>query len=195
MKRLLTSLKYIALVALGSLVTWYLVRGSSSKVESTEDADVIIERIKSVKKLIVTEGYFSEVYNYKEAKKYFYDLVSFEKKALLLVKGKVQISYNMELIRYEIDEENKTIILRDVPKPETIIEPTIKYYDLKESSFNTFSSKDYNKLNSLAIKKLRQQIKKSNLEKLAEKSLAGTLEDMQWIGKKLGWKVKIKRKT
>ena len=48
-----------------------------------------IERIEAVKKLIVTEGYFSELYNYKKADKYFYDLIQFEKKAFLLVKKPV----------------------------------------------------------------------------------------------------------
>ncbi|MDB4173774.1 hypothetical protein N9811_03115 [Bacteroidia bacterium] len=37
---------------------------------------------------MVTEGYLSELYDYKEADKYFYDLIAFEKKAFLLVKGK-----------------------------------------------------------------------------------------------------------
>ena len=52
-----------------------------------------IERIEAVKKLIVTEGYFSELYNYKEADKYFYALIKFEKKVFLFVK-KASISYD-----------------------------------------------------------------------------------------------------
>lgn len=47
---------------------------------------MVIERIEAVKKLIVTEGYFSELYNYKEADKYFYALIKFEKKVFLFVK-------------------------------------------------------------------------------------------------------------
>lgn len=81
----------------------------SGSTEIKTDGDVIIERIRAVKKVIVTEGYFSEVYSYKEAQKYFYDMISFEKKALLLIKGKVSISYDLEQIKYTIDHENKII--------------------------------------------------------------------------------------
>lgn len=179
---------------LGVLVSYWIFNRNKQKEISTS-GDVIIERIKAVKKLVVTEGQFSEVYNYKEAQKYFYDLISFEKKALLLVKGKVLVSYDLEAIEYKVNEKTKTITLTKVPKPETTIEPSIKYYDLQESTFNSFSADDYNKLNKLAIQKLREEIAKSNLYVRAEESLQRNLGELQWVGKELGWKVEIKSKT
>jgi hypothetical protein len=163
----------------------------SSNTSSQEDSDVVIERIESVKKLVVTEGYFSELYNYKEANKYFYDLIAFEKKAFLLVKGKASVSYDLTLMEYQVDEATKTITLVNMPAPQISVEPEIKYYDLQESSFNTFSTDDYNKLNSRAIVKLKEKVNKSNLKKMARKELETTLNDLQIVGKELGWKIVV----
>jgi MFS superfamily sulfate permease-like transporter len=157
------------------------------------DSDVIVERIKAVKKVIVTEGIFSEIYSYKDAKAYFFDVVRFEKKALLLVKGTAYVSYDLELIDYQVDEVNRTITLVNIPAPEIIIEPEMKYYDLQQSTFNTFSSVDYNKLQSLAKSKLKEKINQSDLTQMARNNLERTLNDLQIIGKELGWKIVVRK--
>lgn len=185
-------IKQLKFVLLGIIVGGFIVftmYSKSGKKTSEEDADVVIERIEAVKKLVVTEGYFSELYNYKEADKYFYDLIAFEKKAFLLVKGKASVSYDLTKMEYQVDKATKTITLVNMPAPQVSIEPEIKYYDLQESSFNTFDKDDYNKLNSRAISKLREKIDKSDLKKMARAELETTLNDLQIVGKELGWKV------
>lgn len=69
-------------IIIGALVVFAIYK-SDKTTSSTENADVIIDRIESVKKIIVTEGYFSEIYSYKEADRYFYNYIEFEKKAIL----------------------------------------------------------------------------------------------------------------
>jgi hypothetical protein len=175
-------------VVIGALLV-FLVYSRSNKKETLEDADVLIERIEAVKKLVVTEGYFSELYNYAEADKYFYNLIQFEKKAFLLVKGKASVSYDLSKMEYQVDEKSKTITLRNMPAPEISIEPEIKYYDLQESTFNSFAVGDYNKMNARAVAKLKEKIDKSGLKAMARKELATTLNDIQIVGKELGWKI------
>lgn len=177
-------------VVLGALIVFFMYKNSSNTV-SQEDSDVVIERIKSVKKLVVTEGYFSELYNYKEADKYFYDLIQFEKKALLLVKGKAQVSYDLEKMEYLVDKESKTITLVNIPAPVISVEPEIKYYSLQDHTFNTFSTADYNKLNKQAVAKLKQKVESSELKAIARKELETALNDIQIVGKELGWKIVI----
>jgi len=187
-------IKQLKFVLLGIIVGGLIVFAMYSKTattESDEDADVIIDRIESVKKLVVTEGYFSELYNYKEADKYFYDLIAFEKKAFLLVKGKASVSYDLTQMEYQVDEATKTITLVNMPAPQISIEPEIKYYDLQESSFNSFDKDDYNKLNGRAIAKLKKKVNKSDLKKMARSELETTLNDLQIVGKELGWKIVI----
>lgn len=71
---------------------------------------------------------------------------------------------------YSIDNTTETITLVNRPAPQISIEPEIKYYDLQESSFNTFSILDYNKLNKKAIVKLKEKISKSDIKILHEKN-------------------------
>jgi hypothetical protein len=183
------NLKSILLgVVIGGLVVFAMYSGQSRK-ETKEDADVLIERIEAVKKLVVTEGYFSELYNYAEANKYFYDLIQFEKKAFLLVKGKASVTYDLSKMEYQVDEKAKTITLVNMPAPEISIEPEIKYYDLQESTFNSFAIEDYNKMNAQAVSKLKEKVNKSGLKTMARKELETTLNDIQIIGKELGWKI------
>jgi hypothetical protein len=191
-KLTLTIVAAIIGIALGILITTNFLNKKPSDVVITE-SDVVIERIKAVKKVIVTEGIFSEIYSYKDAKKYFFDMIPFERKALMLVKGKAHISYDLEQIDYQIDEENLTITLVNIPAPELIIEPELKYYDLQQSTFHTFSGADYNKLQKMAIDKLSEKIRQSDLMKMARDQLEVTMNDLQIVGKELGWKIVVRK--
>ena len=123
----MSNLKYILIaVIIGALIVFAMYRNSSKK-KTQEDAAVVIERIEAVKKLIVTEGYFSELYNYKKADKYFYDLIQFEKKAFLLVKGKASVNYDLTKMEYHVDGATKTIKLINMLAPQISVEPEIKY--------------------------------------------------------------------
>jgi hypothetical protein len=188
---MMSSIKYVLLgliIGAGIAFFWF---NRQIKTEKIEDGEILVERIKAVKKLIVTEGYFSELYSYKEADKYFYDLISFEKKALLVVKGKAEVSYDLSKMDYAVDEKNKIITLVNVPAPEITVQPEIKYYNLEEHTFNTFAIDDYNKLNAQAVSRLKKKVEKSELVEMARNELERTLNDIQIVGKELGWKIVI----
>lgn len=177
-------------MVLGALIVFCMYRSSNSSAIN-ENSEVIIERIEAVKKLVLMEGYFSELYTYQEADKYFYNLIEFEKKAFLLVKGKARVSYDLSKMDYQVDEKTKTITLVNMPAPEVSIEPEIKYFDLQESTFNSFSTDDYNKMNANAVIKLKEKVEKSGLKSMARQKLETTLNDIQIVGKELGWKVVV----
>lgn len=179
-------------LGLGSILSYWIMN-KSSKDEPQIDSDIVVERIKAVKKIVVTEGYFSEVFSYSEAKKYFFDYIQFEKKALLLVKGKAQVMYDLEKMDYQVDQVAKTITLVNIPAPTISIEPEIKYYDIQESTFNAFSKDDYNRLQKTAISKLKDKVKRSAMLDMARDELESTLNDLQIVGKELGWKIVVRR--
>lgn len=52
-----------------------------SRIEMHESSALIQEQIKNVGKLVVTEGHFSEVFNYKNSKSLFGDYLTVEKKS------------------------------------------------------------------------------------------------------------------
>lgn len=109
----------------------------------------------------------------------------------MVVKGKAEVSYDLSKMDYAVNEEPKTITLVNIPAPEISVQPEIKYYNLEEHTFNTFETEDYNKLNKQAISKLKQKVEKSELVPMARNELERTLNDIQIVGKELGWKIVI----
>ena len=61
----------------------------------TYNTNLIQQQILNVGKLVVTEGHFSEVITYKNQQKYLLDMLSFEKKALVIVNADVTVAYDL----------------------------------------------------------------------------------------------------
>jgi hypothetical protein len=57
---MVSSIKYTVLGLILGLSIAFIWYNKQTKTQKIEDADILVERIKAVKKLIVTEGYFSE---------------------------------------------------------------------------------------------------------------------------------------
>ena len=72
----------------------YCNEKKEDKIILQESSALIQEQIKNVGKLIVTEGHFSQVFNYKNSKDILGDYLSFEKKALVVVNAEVTIAYD-----------------------------------------------------------------------------------------------------
>lgn len=186
----MSNLKYILLGLLLGAGGLFLANRAMDKNKITTDSDVVIEQIKAVNKVVVSEGLFSEIYTYKDATS-IYSLIPLEKKMILLVKGKASVSYNLDEIDYQIDRKKRIITLINVPAPEIIVEPEVKYYDVQDYMLYSFSTEEYNIVSKAAVNKLKSKIDESELRTIARKQLALTLNQMQWVGKENGWKVEL----
>ena len=164
---------------------------TSKKETSTIEynTNLIEKQIKNVGKLIVTEGHFAEVLTYKDQKKYLMDMVSFEKKALIIVNADVTVAYDMRQIKYDIDEKNKTITIINIPKEEIKISPNIEYYDVDQSTLNPFTGNDYNKVNKTVRANLQKKIEKSTLKSNAKNRLLSELSKILILTNSMGWKL------
>ena len=153
MKNVLTALGVIALCL---AIFWGTKMYYTWQVETVvkEDSKVLLEKVKTVSKLITVEGYFSEIYDYQEH--WGYDLSPFRKKALIRVKAKVSVGYDLTKMNFEADTKTKTITISNMPDPEILsIDHDLDYYDITEGTFNTFEEADYNKMNAAAKEKVR----------------------------------------
>ena len=88
---------------------------------------LIQEQISNVSKLIVTEGHFAEVYNYKDSQELFGPLITADKKALVVVNAEVSVAYDLNKVNFELHEENKTLHIKSIPEPEIKINPDFEY--------------------------------------------------------------------
>lgn len=165
-------------------------KSDSSTIEETV---LIQQEIQNVGKLVVTEGHFSEVLTYKDQQKYLF--IPFEKKALVVVNADVTVSYDLSKVQYDIDEKNKIITIKNIPKEEIKISPEIKFYDVEQSNFNEFTGDDYNKINKTVKENLRKKIEKSTLKTNAQNRLVSELSKILILTNTMGWKLQYNGQT
>ncbi|MDX6183116.1 DUF4230 domain-containing protein [Flavobacterium sp. Fl-77] len=165
--------------------------------DSTIDynTNLIQQQILNVGKLVVTEGHFSEVLTYKNQAKYLMDMLSFEKKALIVVNVKVTVAYDLHKMKYDIDEKNKTITILNIPKEEISINPDIQFYDVEQSKLNPFTGEDYNKINKSVKANLAKKIEKSSLKTNAQNRLITELSKILILTNTMGWKLQYNGKV
>jgi lipopolysaccharide export LptBFGC system permease protein LptF len=192
-------LKRIGIAAALILVVFLLFKYCEFKKNDTSTIDyntnLIQKQILNVGKLVVTEGHFAEVLTYKDQDKYFGGMVSFEKKALIIVNADVTVAYDLHQMQYDIDEKNKTITILNIPKEEIKISPDIQFYDVNQSKFNAFTGDDYNKINKSVRSNLAKKIEKSSLKTNAQNRLISELSKILILTNTMGWKLQYEGKT
>ncbi|MEZ0129190.1 DUF4230 domain-containing protein, partial [Flavobacterium sp. LBUM151] len=123
------------------------------------------------------------------------NMVSFEKKALVVVNANVTVAYDLHKMKYDIDEKNKTITILNIPKEEITINPDIQFYDVEQSQMNQFTGDDYNKINKSVKANLAKKIDKSSLKTNAQNRLISELSKILILTNSMGWKLQYKGKT
>lgn len=191
--------KRILLITGILLAIFLLFKFCEFKKDDTSTIDyntnLIQQQIVNVGKLIVTEGHFSQVLTYKDQDKYFMDMISFEKKALIIVNADVTVAYDLRQMKYDIDEKNKTITILTIPKEEIKISPDIQFYDVNQSKLNPFTGDDYNKINKSVRANLAKKIQKSSLKTNAQNRLVSELSKILILTNTMAWELKYEGKV
>lgn len=164
------------------------------KIVIKENSALIQESIKNVGKLVVTEGYFSQVFNYNNSKSIFGDYLSADKKALVVVNADVTIAYDLSKIEYKIDEENKILTILTIPEQEIKINPDFEYYDIQADFLNPFEAKDYNTIKETVNETLLKKVEASKLKSNAKNRLISELSKFYILTNSLGWTLNYNKK-
>ena len=123
-----------------------------------------------------------------------YNLSLFRKKALIRVKAKVSIGYDLEQMKIETFPDQKKIMISQLPEPSIIsVDHSLDYYDISEGTFNSFTKDDYNKLNANAKEFIIQKAEESDLLETAKNRSNQALEMMQFMVENAGWEIEIKK--
>ncbi len=181
---------FLGLILGAILMYWLfsLFRKKKNKELTHQQSTVLLDKIKSVCKLISVEGDFAEIYHYENTKGGLMNLLSSKKKALVIVKAKAHIGYNLQKLGLKADNKNKKIILTNFPEPEVLsIEPELQYYDVKNGLFNSFSSEDLTKVNQEAKDHIKQMIPESGLMQTARKEALQAVLLVEKIVETIGW--------
>ncbi len=162
---------------------------NTSETILEENSMLIQQQIENVSKLIVTEGHFAEVYNYKDSKELFGPLITAEKKALVVVNADVSISYDLSKVSFELDEASKSLTIKDIPEPEIKLNPDFEYYDVTADYLNQFDEADYNTIKSNVKNALLKKVEASTLRTNAKNRLLSELQKFYVLTNSLGWKL------
>jgi len=178
---------------LGAIATYWIYsffKKKQSKEVTLHQSTVLLEKIRSVSKLVSVEGEFAEIYKYENTKERFLSLVSSKKKALVVINAKAQIGYDLKKVEIKSDVDNKRIILTNFPQPEVLsIEPELEFYDIKNGMFNSFSPDDLTTLNNEAKNHILDKIPESGLMETAQKEALQAVLLMESIVATIGWKL------
>lgn len=164
----------------------------SEQVSST----VLLERVRPVLKLITVEGEFSELYDHTDTWTYNRMLAaipSFRKRAILRVKAKVSVGYDLDGMQVTVDEETHTVTLMSPPKPVILsIDHDVDYYDLDEGLFNHFSPQELTAISAKAKQQVVDQVEHSGLFAEAEDQRSQIVEVVRTLVEGAGWTFETK---
>ena len=165
----------------------YFSENLSNGITIQEHSALIQKQINQVGKLIVTEGHFSEVFDYKKSKALFTNYISVEKKALVVVNAEVTVAYDLSKIEYRVDKKSRTLKIISIPEEEIKINPDFEYYDIQQGFLNPFEANDYNAIKEAVNKSLAKKIEASSLKLNAKNRLISELSKFYILTHSLGW--------
>ena len=175
------------LVSLG-VVTYF--KSIKKKHLVNSQSVLLLEKIKTVCKFITVEGDFAEIYHYEDVKERFLKMITSKKKALVVIKAKAHVGYDLSKIELKADNKNKKIFLEHFPQPEVLsIETDLNYYDKSDGYFNKFDASDLTGLNQEAKQHIQEKIPESGLIQIAQKEALETISLMETIVETIGWKL------
>ncbi|MFD1094845.1 DUF4230 domain-containing protein [Salegentibacter chungangensis] len=185
-------LLFIGLAA-GAIIAYFLFarfNKDRSRLKTSEQSVVLMDKIKSVCKFITVEGDFSEIYHYENLKEKYLSLFLGKKKAIILINAKAHIGFDLSKIKMESDNDSKRIILTNFPQPELLtVETDFKYYDKREGWANPFTTSDLTDISRDAKKHIVDKIPESGLFEKAKKEALDTILLMEKIVETIGWKL------
>ena len=151
---------------------------------------VLIEKIKSVCKLISIEGDFAEIYHFEDTKNHFLNLITSKKKAILLINAKAHIGYDLSKIKLDTNNKNREIVLTHFPEPKILsVETDVKYYDKKDALFNKFEASDLTELQKEAKSFIVAKIPETGLLNSAKKEALDTILMIEQMLEIQGWRL------
>lgn len=190
MRRIIT----LFLLLVVGLLVFFLTKAFYEPSEPTEQisSTVLLERVRPVLKLVTVEGDFNELFTYRSSEATF-DWMKrfspFQKKAILRVKGRASVGYDLEDLDLDIDEESRTVTLLGMDKPTLLsLEHDVDYYDIEEGTFTSFTAADHTRINAQAKEMIRGKVPSSGLYEAAESQRDDMLMVLRAVVENSGWR-------
>ncbi|GAB4037975.1 DUF4230 domain-containing protein [Spirosoma jeollabukense] len=184
-----TVLLLILVGAGGGVALANTLRKRAGITDIQRDSVLLLERIEKVFKVVMAEGYFSEIYNYQDQKKILY-LLNDPKKAMIIAKSKVLVGFDFAKIRFQTPVNGeKKLIIESFPEPEVLsIDTDYKFYDIQAGILNHFSGADYTQILDEAKRAMNERAMQSDLPKIANNQIQYM---MYQLASSMGWQLQL----
>ncbi len=183
---------FIIAMVLGGVAAWqvfnwyYLKKISNSKQDVSVESQLLLERIEKVFKVVLAEGYFTEIYDH-NTKRDFFGIFKTNSKALVVAKAKVSIGYDFAKMSFRRDHNSRTLVIEHFADPEIIsIDTDYKFYDINQGILNKFDNEDYTAILAEAKKLMQEKAQESELPLIAQKQVQLM---MQQLCASVGWQL------
>ncbi|WP_303917535.1 DUF4230 domain-containing protein [Draconibacterium sediminis] len=174
-------------LAAGIFGTIYYYKNRNEK-QLHDQSVILLDKIKQVCKLITVEGEFSELYTHRDEKQLFFKLFQTEKRALLIVKAKVMIGFDLTKINIDINPHKKLVELSRFPEPEILsIDSDLEYYDIQKGIINKINEADLTNMNKRSKEFIREKVEESHLVQIAKDQATDTIAIVQQLIESVGW--------
>jgi hypothetical protein len=183
---------FILAMILGGVATWQIfkwyhnVKLKAPKHDTAVESHILLERIEKVFKIVLAEGYFTEIYDHNE-KRDFFGLFKTHSKALVVAKAKVSVGLDFSKMRFRRDHANRILVIEHFADPEIIsIDTDYKFYDINQGILNKFDNDDYTAILAEAKKLMQEKAQASELPEIARKQVQFM---MQQLCASVGWQL------
>ncbi len=165
---------FLLMILLGTgagIAAFYMLDRKRTRKQPEKDVTLLLERIEKVFKVVMAEGYFTEIYNYQDDKR-LWQLFNDKKKALIISKAKVLVGYDFSKLRYRTDTRDRKLVIEYFPEPEVLsMDTDYKFYDIEQGWINRFQSEDYTNILTEAKHAMNEKALQSDLPRIATNQL------------------------
>lgn len=187
---------FISALGVGGIAAWqvfnwiYGKKIRDNREQLRRESTLLLERIEKVFKVVVAEGYFTEIYDH-SSKKDFWGLFKINKKALVVSRAKVSVGFDFGKMKVKRDETTRKLIVEEFPQAEVLsIDTDYKFYDIDQGWLNKFSHEDYTNILNEAKKLMQDKALESDLPKVANRQV-GLM--MNQLAASVNWEIDYKQ--
>lgn len=186
----------IVVFILGIMITRWFYRAEQEEIRESQST-ILLDKVRDVMKLVTVEANFNELYNETRTRPVTLYLplpstFKFDKKAILEVRGKVLVGYDLEEVQITADSSDRVLYLSNLPQPEILsIDHQVAFRNLEESWFNSFTAEDYTSLSANAKEVLRKKVIESQLLDRAREQGNRMIDVIRFMAESAGWTVHL----
>lgn len=161
------------------------------KSEAKEQSVILLEKMKTVSKLITVEGNMNEIMHFQDQKSSMLKMLSSKKKAIIMTNAKIFIGFDMKKMRFEANADKRQIKITSFPEPEVLsMETNLEFYDIQNGLFNKFDASELTDLNKKVKQNFTDKIPESDLLETAKIKALDTIKIMEQMVSTFGWELK-----